>query len=239
MSQASIARPAVAVRLDQHQIPRRAERVHLQLVVGVRIAIGIDEDLEVVVVKDDGVARGQRAPEVGLLHLGRHVEVLVVPQHLRAGVESAAAAGCRPRCPRTVGPGGSGPAWLVEFAVDLQSSTARDKPRIAAVRRAWLRSRASPSGMRAPPRASNSTPPRKECIVLNVILPGVARASTLSAPPAGRTSPRFLAAAEDTPGCLPRRGQRTRRRAHHRPWRCRSAPQRSAHLARACRSVGP
>ncbi len=111
---------AVPVRLHQHQIPDGAERVHLELVVRVRVAIGIDEDLEVVVVKNDGVALGQRRPDVRLFHLGRNIEVLVVPGHLDARAE------LRSRTPfafdvdERIRPGGRGPDRFVEFAVDVQ-----------------------------------------------------------------------------------------------------------------------
>ena len=114
-------RTAVAVRLDQHQIPRRAERVHLELVVRVGVAIGIDEDLEVVVVEDDGVALGQRSPDVRLLHLGTDVEVLVVPQHLRARAEARRRRRVAFDVDERVGPGSRRPARFVEFAVDIQS----------------------------------------------------------------------------------------------------------------------
>ena len=77
-------RPAVAVGLDEEQIPGRAERVHLELVVLVRVAVRIEEDLEVVVLEDDGVALGDRRPDVGFVELRRDVQRLVIPEQLHA-----------------------------------------------------------------------------------------------------------------------------------------------------------
>jgi len=48
------------------------------------VGVGIDEDLEIIVVEDDRVAFGKRRPDVGLLETRAHVQALIVPQHLGA-----------------------------------------------------------------------------------------------------------------------------------------------------------
>src|SRR5438094_706216 len=111
-------RTTVAIRLDQQQIPRRAECVDLELVVRVRVAVWIDEDLEVVVAKNNGVALGQRCPDVGLFHLGGYVEVLVVPEHLRACAETRPRTALAFDVDERRGPLGGSPGGFVELAVD-------------------------------------------------------------------------------------------------------------------------
>ena len=101
MSHPVDGRPSIAIRLDQEQVPRRAERVHFQLVVGVRVAVRIDEQLEVVVAEDDGVALDQRAPDVGLLQFGGDVEIVVVPEHPRPRAKPRKRDVDCLRCPRT------------------------------------------------------------------------------------------------------------------------------------------
>jgi hypothetical protein len=96
--------PAVAVGADEQEIPHRVQRVDLQLVVQVRVAVRIDEHLEVVLVEDDRVALRVGRPEVGLDHIGREVEIPSSQASLaRVG---GAARGDHPRCPRSLGPRG-------------------------------------------------------------------------------------------------------------------------------------
>ena len=61
ISQPLIALPAVLVRLGQQQVPGRVQGVDLQLGIEMAIAVGIEEDLEVVVVKDHRIVLGQGA----------------------------------------------------------------------------------------------------------------------------------------------------------------------------------
>ena len=46
-------RTAIAVRLREEQVPGGAECIHFEFVVRVRVAVRIDEDLEVIVLEDD------------------------------------------------------------------------------------------------------------------------------------------------------------------------------------------
>ena len=112
-------RAAVAVGLLEEQVPLGVEGVDLELVVLVVVAVGVDEDLEVVVVEDDRVVLGERAPDVRLLELGGDVEVLCRP---RASWPGSGTAGSGLQVPldvdEGVGPGDGLPGLLVELAVD-------------------------------------------------------------------------------------------------------------------------
>ena len=55
-----------------------------------RVAVGVDENLEVVVLEDHRVVLGEGAPDVRLLQFGRDVEVVIVPEHLDAGLKTRA-----------------------------------------------------------------------------------------------------------------------------------------------------
>ena len=85
---AVVGRAAVLVGLRQEQVPVGVERVDLEFEVFVVVAVGVDEDFEIVVVEDDRVVLGERAPDVRLFQFGGDVEVLVVPEHLGAGAKA-------------------------------------------------------------------------------------------------------------------------------------------------------
>lgn len=79
-------RAADGVRLVQRQLPRRVERVDLQLVVVCAGAVWVEEELDVVVVEDDALGLGQRAPDVLVVHERAVVEVRVVVEELAGRV---------------------------------------------------------------------------------------------------------------------------------------------------------
>ena len=60
-------RSTIAIGLFQEQVPLGVECVDLDLIVLVIVAVGIDEDLEVVVMKDDRIMLGQRGPDMRFL----------------------------------------------------------------------------------------------------------------------------------------------------------------------------
>src|SRR5262245_19083925 len=81
---------SVQVWLGQKQIPYGVERIDLKLVVFISVAVRIDEDFEVIVVKDYRITLCQRSPNVRLIHLGANVKVLIIPQHPGARRETRA-----------------------------------------------------------------------------------------------------------------------------------------------------
>ena len=107
---------SVFVRLRKEEIPAGVERVDFKLVVIVRIAVRIDEDLEVRIDKNDGIVLRQGGPDVRFLQLGRDVEIFIVPEHLRPGAKR------RPGGPLDVheilGPRRGRPGVVVQFPVD-------------------------------------------------------------------------------------------------------------------------
>ncbi len=74
-------RTAIAIRLQQHEIPCGAEGVHLELVVGVRIAVRVDEHFEIVILEDHRIACGEGSPDIRLVELRTDVEEIVIPKH--------------------------------------------------------------------------------------------------------------------------------------------------------------
>ena len=78
---------AILVGQRQQQIPGSAKGIELKLGVLKVVAVGINENLEVIVGVDHDIALGQRCPDLRLLQFGGNVERLVVPQHLRMGAE--------------------------------------------------------------------------------------------------------------------------------------------------------
>jgi len=83
-----ISRAAISVGLGEIEVPGGVEGVDLELEVAGGIAVGIDEDLEIVVVENDGIVLGQGGPDVGFFELGGDIEVVVVPEHFGAGLEA-------------------------------------------------------------------------------------------------------------------------------------------------------
>src|SRR5580698_1511890 len=79
---AVISLAVFVVRLVQEEIPSSVECVDLKLVIAFRLGKRFDKDLEVVVVKNDGVMFAQRGRYVRFLQFGRDVEIFVVVQHL-------------------------------------------------------------------------------------------------------------------------------------------------------------
>jgi hypothetical protein len=112
-------RPAVNIRLYEEQIEDRVQRVDLDLVVLPCIAVRIDEDFKIVIIKHDLIALGQRRPHMGLLQPGGDVEIFIVPEHLdprikpRAGQSRAADIHerLRPRCVQ--------PRRIIQSTIDL------------------------------------------------------------------------------------------------------------------------
>ena len=150
---------AVAVGLNQQEIPDGVQRVDFDLEIRVRIAVRIDEDFEVVVLEDDGVALLEGPPEVGFFQVRPEVEELVVPEHLDASGER--------RAPRAVdidegiGPRRRGPGTLREPSVDLQRRRSADsRPRGAARRAASRNPATARTGPGASSRRPRRTPPR-------------------------------------------------------------------------------
>ena len=79
---------AIQIRLVQSQVPRGVKRVHLELVIWLRLASGINKHLEVGIIEDDRVVIGQRGPDVRLFELGGNVKIIVIPQQLGARAET-------------------------------------------------------------------------------------------------------------------------------------------------------
>ena len=83
------------------------------------VAVGIDEDLEVVVVKDDRVVLGERGPDVRLVQLGGDVEVARRPRASSRACRSAGAGLASPSMSTNASVHGAAcQAAVVEPAVD-------------------------------------------------------------------------------------------------------------------------
>ena len=78
----------LVVGFGEGEFPDGAEGVHLELVVVEPVTVGVDEDLDVVVVKDDFILFGDGAPDMRFFHLDTDVKELLVPRHLAAGAEA-------------------------------------------------------------------------------------------------------------------------------------------------------
>ena len=78
------------------------------------VAVGIDEDLEVVVLEDDRIMLGQGAPDVRFLELGGDVEVLIVPEHLGPGLIPRQGFAIALDIDESVGPRDGLPGLLIE-----------------------------------------------------------------------------------------------------------------------------
>ena len=63
----------IHIRLVQEQVPTGVKRVHLEFIVSVRVAIRIDEHLEIGVLEDNGVVLRKRSPDVRFFDLGGDV----------------------------------------------------------------------------------------------------------------------------------------------------------------------
>ncbi len=81
-------RAAVAIGLLEKQVPLGVEGVDLDLIILVVVAVGVDEDLEVVVLENDRIVLRQRAPDVGLLEQGTDVEIRRRPRASWRGSET-------------------------------------------------------------------------------------------------------------------------------------------------------
>src|ERR1035441_4004681 len=75
---------AFPIGLRQEEIPTGIEGVDLKFEVVAAVARRVEEDLEIVVVKDHGIVLREGGPDVRLVQFRAHVEALVVPQHLDA-----------------------------------------------------------------------------------------------------------------------------------------------------------
>ena len=83
----------------------------------VAVTIGIDKNLEVVVVENHGIALGQRSPDVRFLELSSDKEVIVIPSHLHAGSKSRADAVVTLDVAKIVAPGNSLPTKIVQSSI--------------------------------------------------------------------------------------------------------------------------
>src|SRR5262245_52591183 len=82
------------------------------------VAVGIEEDFEVIIVEDNAVVTGEGGPNVRLFQLGADVQASVVPQQLDARAE-ARCRSCTPFDVREVlAPRRGLPGILVELAVE-------------------------------------------------------------------------------------------------------------------------
>ena len=70
---------AVAVWLDQQQIPYGIERIDFEFIVLMGVPVGIDKDFKVVIVKNDRFPFRECRPNLILFELRREIETLVVP----------------------------------------------------------------------------------------------------------------------------------------------------------------
>ena len=112
-------RPApAAVRLVEEEIELRPERVDLQFVVREAVAVGVDEDLEIVLPVDDGVAVGQRGPQVRLFQPRSHVQRPFIPDHLDARVEGRIGPALAANVDEGGHPRGGAPCFILQHAVD-------------------------------------------------------------------------------------------------------------------------
>ena len=107
------ATPGVGVLPDEEDLVDRAQGVNFELVVAVA---AVDEQFDVVLGEDEGVALGQLAGGVGFLNPEGDVEVLVVVEERRTGVEESRLAGRH--VSKALGSDGASPRLLVEIAVD-------------------------------------------------------------------------------------------------------------------------
>ncbi len=84
-----------------------------------RVAVRVDEDLEVVVVEYDGVPLLELGPDVGFLHLRRYVKEVIVPEHLDPGGETGRRQILALDVDELVGPWRRVPGRLVDAPVDV------------------------------------------------------------------------------------------------------------------------
>ena len=100
-----------------------AEGVALELEVELAVAVRVDEDLEVVVPVDDGVALGEGGRDLVLLDDAGDVQAFVVPEHLHVGLLRGRGLVVHPAdVHERVRPGRRQPVGLVELPVDLDFS---------------------------------------------------------------------------------------------------------------------
>src|SRR5262245_18921578 len=128
--------PPVAIGTRQEQIPGRVARVDIELVVFVIVAVGIDEELESVLLIERRIVAGHLRPEPRSGDVGGDVQMAVVPEHLHAGPQRRfrRRAGCH--VAEVVGPRRGTPGGLVETAIDRDGPVRAD----AHVSR-WMRQR--------------------------------------------------------------------------------------------------
>ena len=113
---AAMDRSPIAIRTLEVELPDRAEGVHLELVVVVMVAIGVEEDLEIGIVEDDRVLLGERREHVRIVQVRTHVEVRVVPAHLDAGLEARRGLAVTFDVHEALTPRHALPLWIVEPA---------------------------------------------------------------------------------------------------------------------------
>ena len=111
-------RPAVFVRTQQQQIPGGVESVHLEFGVIVAIAVRVDENFEVIVMKDNRVMRRQTALDVWFFEFGGHVEKTVVPEHLGPSAKTRRRLLAPLDIDKIFGPGGPLPGLVIQLAVN-------------------------------------------------------------------------------------------------------------------------
>src|SRR5579859_1766988 len=84
------------------------------------VAIGIDKDFEIVVLKDDGVILLDRGPDMRLIQFGADVKKLVIPEHLDACTQGRLRLGVAFDVPKRFRPGYGLPGVIVQFAVNYR-----------------------------------------------------------------------------------------------------------------------
>ena len=109
---------AVHVRFVQQQIPRGVERVHLGLVIRLRLTLGVNEHLEVRIAENHRVVIRERGPDVRFFKLGSDVEIIIIPQHLGAGAKTRHRLGITLDVHEIIRPRRGGPSGFIKFTVN-------------------------------------------------------------------------------------------------------------------------
>ena len=82
------------------------------------VSVGIDEDLEVIVMKNDGIMLGKRRPDVRLFYLRPDIEIIVIPEHLDTRSEAGEGLAIALNIDEVLGPGSVLPGRVVELTID-------------------------------------------------------------------------------------------------------------------------
>ena len=112
-------RSTIAIRLLEKEVPFGIQRVDLELVILVVVAVGVDEDLKVIVLKDDRVMLGQRAARRRVLPEARRRRNKCRPRPSWPASESGARTNVSLNVDERISPRCRLPRILVELAVNL------------------------------------------------------------------------------------------------------------------------